>query len=115
MAVGAAKIAEGASAAEGSMRDPKSLISRQGPSEMTGNKIKNLAKDMKENGFRPDFPVEVANVNGEQIIMNGHHRTAAAIRAGIKEIPVTVKKVTPQKAVELAADAAAAASERSPR
>jgi ParB-like chromosome segregation protein Spo0J len=57
-------------------------------------------------------PVEVANVNGEQIIIDGHHRAAAAIRAGIKEIPVTTTPVTPQQAAQLAADAAAAAAER---
>jgi hypothetical protein len=115
MAVGAAKIAEGASAAESSMRDPKSLVSRQGPSEMTRNKIEKLAKDMKKNGFNPAHPVEVANVNGEQVIIDGHHRAAAAIRAGIKEIPVTTTPVSPQRAAELAADAAAAAAERSLR
>jgi len=91
---------------------PKSLVSRQGPSEMTGNKIERLAKDMKQNGFDPAHPVEVANVNGEQIIIDGHHRAAAAIRAGIKEIPVTTTPVTPQQAAQLAADAAAAAAER---
>jgi RHS repeat-associated protein len=115
MAVGAAKIAEGASAAESSMRDPKSLVSRQGPSEMTRNKIEKLAKDMKQNGFNPAHPIEVANINGEQVIIDGHHRAAAAIRAGIKEIPVTTTPVSPQRAAELAADAAAAAAERSLR
>jgi filamentous hemagglutinin len=115
MAAGAAKIAEGASAAESSMRDPKSLVSRQGPSEMTRNKIEKLAKDMKQNGFNPAHPIEVANVNGEQVIMNGHHRAAAAIKAGIREIPVTTTPVSPQRAAELAAEAAEAAAERSLR
>lgn len=49
---------------------------------------------------------------GPKTELSQHHRAAAAIRAGIKEIPVTTTPVTPQQAAQLAADAAAAAAER---
>jgi len=93
--------------------DPKVLISRQGPSEMTGNNIKRLTKDMKQNGFDPQQPVTVANVNGQLIIIDGHHRTAAAIRAGIQEIPIrTIEPLSPEQQAKLQQQAADAVAER---
>lgn len=96
-----------------SLANPRNLVSRQGPSEMTGNRVKCLTKDMKENGFDPTHPVKIANVDGHQIIIDGHHRSAAAVRAGILEIPIEVIPVTPQRAADLAREAAEAAAERS--
>ncbi len=100
-------------AAENGLVNPKSLVSRQGPSEMTSNKVKRLTKDMQQYGFDPAHPIEVANVNGQQIIIDGHHRAAAAARAGVTEVPVTVTPVTPERAAQLAREAADAAAERS--
>jgi hypothetical protein len=94
---------------------PGELVSRQGPSEMTGSKVKRLTKDMKENGFDPNQPVEYATVDGRKIIVDGHHRTEAAKNAGIKEIPATEKQVSPEAASKLYDDAAEAAQERASR
>lgn len=66
---------------------------------------------MQQNGFDPAHPIEVANVEGRQIIIDGHHRAAAATRAGIQEVPVTVTPVTPERAAQLAEEAAQAAAE----
>ena len=93
--------------------NPRNLLSRQGPAEMTGNKIKRLASDMKANGFDPAHPIEVANVEGRQVIIDGHHRAAAAVRAGIQEVPIKVTPVTPAQAAQLAQEAAEAAAQRS--
>jgi hypothetical protein len=95
--------------------DPRNLVSRQGPSEMTGNKVKRLTKDMKENGFNPEHPIEAAEVNGKRIIIDGHHRTEAAKKAGIPEVPVKKVEVTPKRAEKLSQQAADAASERASR
>ncbi|MFI2349362.1 polymorphic toxin-type HINT domain-containing protein [Streptomyces sp. NPDC019443] len=58
---------------------------------LSGNaSIKNvdkLAKDMKENGWQGD-PIEVFEHGGSRYVINGHHRVAAAKRAGI-EVPYT--------------------------
>jgi filamentous hemagglutinin len=93
----------------------RSLVSRQGPSEMTGSKVKKLTKDMKENGFDPAHPIEVAEVDGKKIILDGHHRAEAATRAGIKEVPVKTKSVTLEQADNLNREAAEAAAERAAR
>lgn len=94
---------------------PKSLVSRQGPSEMTGSKVKKLTKDMKKNGFDPAHPIEVAEVDGKKIILDGHHRAEAAARAGIKEVPVKTKPVTSEQADNLSREASEAAAERAAR
>jgi filamentous hemagglutinin len=80
---------------------------------MTGSKIKRLTSDMKANGFDPAHPIEVATVEGRQIIVDGHHRAAAAVRAGIPQVPVTVTPVSPAQAAQLAREAAEAAAQRS--
>ncbi|WP_434588933.1 ParB N-terminal domain-containing protein [Streptomyces sp. A5-4] len=68
--------------------DPYSLSRTEG---LSGNaSIKNvdkLAKDMKENGWQGD-PIEVFGHGGSRYVINGHHRVAAAKRAGI-EVPYT--------------------------
>ena len=45
-------------------------------------KIKNLAADMKANGWQGD-PISVFEHGGEKYILDGHHRVAAARQAGI--------------------------------
>lgn len=80
---------------------------------MTGNKIKRLTSDMKASGFDPAHPIEVATVAGRQNIIDGHHRVAAAVRAGIQEVPIRVTPVSSQQAAQLAQEAAEAAAQRS--
>ncbi|WP_315754389.1 MULTISPECIES: RHS repeat-associated core domain-containing protein [unclassified Bradyrhizobium] len=92
--------------------NPRDLISRQGPREMTGNRVKRLTSNMKKEGFDPNYPVLAAEVEDRLIIVDGHHRTEAAIRAGMKEVPVRVSPVDAEQAAELAADAAEAAGQR---
>lgn len=73
--------------------NPKNLISQQSRNEMTGSVIKRLEKDMRINGFDKNQPVTaVVRSDGRLVISDGHHRTQAAIRAGITEIPVEVFK-----------------------
>ena len=88
--------------------DPKSLIGRQSRDEMSGSQVKRLRKNMKENGFDPSKPIEAANVDGKLIILDGHHRTKAAIGAGIKEVPVNVQKATREQGDQLLREAAEA-------
>jgi ParB-like chromosome segregation protein Spo0J len=58
---------------------------------MTGSQIKRLAKDMEKNGFDQTKPISgVTNARGRIEISDGHHRAAAAIKAGIEKVPVDV-------------------------
>ncbi|MCX8619152.1 ParB-like nuclease domain-containing protein, partial [Gilliamella sp. B2923] len=90
--------------------NPKSLISRQNSNEMSGSDIKRLVKDMKTNGFDTTQPIDVAIVNGKMIIIDGHHRAAAAVKAGIKDIPIRINKVTEAQGNQLLLEAAEARS-----
>jgi len=82
---------------------------------MTGSQVKRLSREMRANGYNPDFPVTAAEVDGRLILMDGHHRTDAAIRAGLSKIPVRVVPVTPAQAAQLSQDAAEAAALRASR
>lgn len=93
--------------------NPQNLLSRQGPSEMTGSKVKRLTSDMKQNGYDSTHPIEVANVDGRKIILDGHHRAAAAVKAGLKDVPIKETAVTPKQAAKLLDEVAEAAAERS--
>ena len=88
--------------------DPKSLIGRQGRDEISGSQVKRMTKDMKANGFDANHPIEVANVNGKLIILDGHHRAEAAAKAGIKDVPINVHSVTKEQADQLMREAAEA-------
>lgn len=92
--------------------NPRNLVSRQGPDEMSGNKIKKYTKDMKENGFDAEQPIEVVKHDGQTIIKDGHHRTEAAKRAGIPEVPIKTIEVSPEEAERMAREAAEAAHKR---
>lgn len=75
--------------------NPKLLIGRQGKNEMEPSKIKKMTKDMKENGYGKKYPpIDAAFVDGKLIILDGHHRAAAASRAGITEVPVNIYTVS---------------------
>lgn len=58
---------------------------------MSGSQVNRIAKDMKQNGYNGD-PVDVSvnPATGRLEIEDGHHRTAAAIKAGVDQIPVRV-------------------------
>lgn len=74
--------------------NPSTLVSRQPLREMTGNKIKTLMKKMKEHQFNPEKPIEVADVQGRLIILDGHHRTVAARRLRLAKVPIRKKQVS---------------------
>jgi len=92
--------------------NPKSLIGRQGPSEMTGSKVERFKKAMKADGYGNFPPIEAANAEGRLIIIDGHHRAAAAARAGLREVPVNVRNVSSEEASQLMREAAEAMSRR---
>jgi RHS repeat-associated protein len=73
---------------------PRRLVSRQGPEEMSKSQIDKLAKKMKKLGFDPAFPIEAAEVDGRLMIEDGHHRAAAAVKAGLAEVPVIVNEIS---------------------
>jgi filamentous hemagglutinin len=77
---------------------------------MSGSQVKRLRKDMQQNGFDPDQPIDVANVDGRKIILDGHHRAAAARQAGLKEVPIRTHSVTSEQADQLLREAAEAAA-----
>ncbi|MBL8300457.1 MAG: ParB N-terminal domain-containing protein [Rhodanobacteraceae bacterium] len=71
--------------------NPKNLIPTQTKNEISGSLVKRLASDMKKNGFDQSKPIDaVRNERGRLEIIDGHHRTEAAKKAGIDEIPVNV-------------------------
>lgn len=73
------------------LQNPRNLIPTQSKAEMSGSQINRIAKDMKQNGYNGE-PVDVSvnPASGRLEIQDGHHRTAAAIKAGIDQIPVRV-------------------------
>jgi len=66
---------------------PFDLVGRQTRDEMSKNQIKKLTKDMQQNGWNGP-PIKVYVVDGKTIIVDGHHRAAAARQAGLKDVPV---------------------------
>ena len=72
--------------------NPHNLIPTQTKSEMSGSQVKRLAKDMKQNGFDQNKPVDAWKnpQSGRLEIQDGHHRTEAAKKAGLNKIPVKV-------------------------
>lgn len=75
--------------------DPRSLLSRLPPREMTPSKVQDMSEDMMVNRFDWDRagPIEVIERDGVRIIHDGHHRAAAAIEAGLEHVPVIQKTV----------------------
>jgi RHS repeat-associated protein len=73
------------------LQNPRNLIPTQSKAEMSGSQINRIAKDMKQNGYNGE-PVDVSvnPATGRLEIQDGHHRTAAAIKAGVDQIPVRV-------------------------
>jgi hypothetical protein len=57
--------------------------------------VARLAEKYRKKGYQ-DSPIQVEETNRESIVTDGHHRLAAAERAGIKNLPVRVFKNTPE-------------------
>ncbi|MNO24961.1 tRNA(Glu)-specific nuclease WapA precursor [compost metagenome] len=53
---------------------------------ITKSQLKKLTEGMKKNGWTGD-PVEIFEINGKKLIVDGHHRVRAAKQAGIENIP----------------------------
>ncbi len=80
--------------------NPRSLLSRQGPLEMTPSRVQSMSEDMMVNRFSwgRTGPIEVAEgPNGVRIIIDGHHRAAAAIEAGLDNVPIRIQQVSPAR------------------
>ena len=103
--------AAGASDAGISKVPVRELRGRQLRSEYSGSNIKRLKKSMTQNGFDENTPIDIAEVDGRKIIIDGHHRARAAGAAGIREVPVRVIPVTPGEGTKLLGEAAEAAQE----
>ena len=85
--------------------NPRTLLFRQGPDEMTSKYVDELAEDMKRNGFDFDHPIDVYKIGDDLYIRDGHHRAEAAIQSGIKEVPVNITEVTdPSEASRIISD-----------
>ena len=93
------------------LRNPSELLGRQGPAEMTKSRVGRMAQAMKEGKFDWEAagPIRVAERNGIRVIIDGHHRAAAAQRAGLFEVPVRVEQVTDEVWDRLILEAAEAA------
>ena len=74
----------------------KLLNGRQLPGEYSGSNIKRLKESMRQGGFNPEYPIEVAKVDGYLIIIDGHHRARAAGAAGISQVRVKFTEVSDQ-------------------
>jgi hypothetical protein len=92
--------------------NPARLVSRQVPSEMSNSKVQRLRKKIRKNGFDRSQPIPVADVDGELIIIDGHHRAQAAARERLTSVPVRIYKVSPEKELEYKIQAAEAAEYR---
>lgn len=88
--------------------NPNSLISRQTPNEMSGSKVKRLKKNIREKGFDIEQPIEVADVDGKLIILDGHHRASAARQLGLKRVSIKRQKVPIDQEEQLLREAAEA-------
>lgn len=76
---------------------------------MSGSKIKRLRKNIRDKGFATEKPIEVANVDGKLIILDGHHRAAAARQLRLKTVPIKQQKVSLAQEQQLLHEAAEAA------
>lgn len=75
---------------------------------MSGSKVKRLRRDMKQRGYDQNRPIDVADVDGRLIILDGHHRAKAAAQAGVGQVPVRVYNPTAEQASLLLQQAAEA-------
>jgi ParB-like nuclease domain len=76
----------------------RELYGRQPNREFNRSAIRRIKKNMQQEGFDPDSPIRVAEIDGRKIIIDGHHRARAAGAAGIKNVPVIIEEISPEKA-----------------
>ena len=50
---------------------------------------------MIASGYDDFPPIEIVEVRGKQIVIDGHHRARAAGAAGIDRVPVIVRELPP--------------------
>jgi len=73
--------------------NPRNLIPTQTRQEMSGSEVKRLTKDMEKNGFNQSKPIDaMKRPDGRLEIQDGHHRTEAAIKAGLEKVPVRISE-----------------------
>lgn len=89
--------------------DVGSLYGRQGPDEFSSSNIRRIRDDMKVNGYDIDHPIEIAVIDGRNVIIDGHHRARAAGAAGVRDVPVVIRELAPEQAALYLQQAAEAA------
>lgn len=53
--------------------------------------IADLADSMAKGGYNPAYPIDITELaDGTRLVNNGHHRSLAAKRAGLREVYATV-------------------------
>ncbi len=77
--------------------NPNILISRQTPNEISNSKVKRLKKNIREKGFDDSKPIEVANIDGRLIILDGHHRVVATRQLRLLSVPIKLNQVSPEE------------------
>jgi hypothetical protein len=75
-------------------KDPRNLNPTQSKNEISGSQVDRMAKDMRANGYDVNKygPIDAQRVPGSNRydIIDGHHRAAAANKAGIQNVPVRI-------------------------
>jgi ParB-like chromosome segregation protein Spo0J len=68
---------------------------------------------MKKNGYTPgtEEAIDITVVDGERVIIDGHHRARAAGSAGIMQVPVRIWDVSAETGAKLIMQAAEAAEQ----
>ncbi|WP_165495730.1 polymorphic toxin-type HINT domain-containing protein [Marinobacter halodurans] len=89
--------------------NPKELIGRQTPAEMSESRVNSYRKKYRKAGEYNQEPIDVADVGGgKKIILDGHHRAQAAAREKINEVPIRIHKASEAEAEQLLREAAEA-------
>jgi hypothetical protein len=87
----------------------RTLRGRQGPAEFSSSKIRRLRRAMRADGFRPSGAIDIVEVDGVRIILDGHHRARAAGAVGIADVPVRIWQVSEESGATLWSQAVEAA------
>jgi filamentous hemagglutinin len=59
---------------------------------------------MRNNGYDSTYPIDAANIEGQLVIIDGHHRALAATKARIQTVPVVIHDTDPVTAKKLEDD-----------
>ena len=73
---------------------------------MSNSKIDKLRKKIRKNWFDENSPIDVADIDGQLIILDGHHRASAAARERVKTVPIRRYKVPRELEIELLVEVA---------